>query len=444
MYKRQGDGDAARLEAGRVPGDDLHVLVGDVDAVGPQRAGHPEVQLHPLAVQEGRELLDADAEQVAQGAGVAAEPDLVVLVHDAGEVRGDQVTAGGGVSGQAVGEILRHHVQDRGHEQRVRLERGAGRDDVHPDAGRGERRVPVERLLAVAQQRGGVGVELGGPPGVPVEDDGRLGGAAAGAGDGGERAEGRPEVGDVPEDLAVGAGVREHRRVVLLGAAGRLPPLEEADGVGAMGDVRERVAGQSAGRFGQVDRLPVDGAGGVLHEEPGPAARQVAGEVRRERQLVAGLRAGQQVVVVGDEVDLAGPVGVVHVPGLAHDHEVGGHRDAGGQLGQQVAFGAQVVLERVGGEAPEVELLGRVGEGGGQAGWQDLIPVAVLLRPERGRPGPVQLVDGAVTGAQPGAEGRGGVVGVVVGVVAAQLVGDVPGGQGRVVAVPFRHGPDQA
>jgi hypothetical protein len=85
----------------------------------------------------------------------------------------------------------------------------------------------------------------------------------------------------------------------------------------------------------------------VLHEEPGFSAAQVAGQVGRERELVAFLLAGQYVVVVGDEVDLGRPVGVVHALDPVEDHEVGGHRDVGGDLAQDVAFGAQMVLEDV-------------------------------------------------------------------------------------------------
>src|SRR5690606_6109736 len=174
-----------------------------------------------------------------------------------------------------------------------------------------------------------------------------------------------------------------------------------------------------------------------------PAAGQRAGEVGRERQLVARLRPRLHVVVVGDEVDLAGPVGVVHALGLAHHHEVGGDRDVRGEFVQDLALGAQVVLERVGGEPLEVELLGGVGEGGGQARRQDLRPAGVVLRPERGGPGAVQLLQRAVPAPQPLPERGGGVVGVVVDVVAAQLVGDVPGGERRVAAVAFGHRPDQ-
>jgi hypothetical protein len=149
-------------------------------------------------------------------------------------------------------------------------------------------------------------------------------------------------------------------------------------------------------------------------------------------------------VVVGDEVDLGGPVGVVHALGLPHHHEVGGDRHLGGDAAQQLALGPQVVLEGVGGEALEVQLLGGVGVGGGEPGREYLLEVGVALGPERRAPGVVERVDGLVAGAQPGAEGAGGVVGVVVDVVAAQLVVDVPGGERGVVGVALGQGGDQA
>ncbi len=238
--------------------------------------------------------------------------------------------------------------------------------------------------------------------------------------------------------------MRHHRRVVLLGAGGRLTPLEEAHGVGAVRHVQQGVADEFALALGQVDGLPVDGAGGVFHEEPRASAGDRAGEVGGEGELVAVLRAGVDVVVVGHEVDLACPVGVVHALDAAHHHEVRGDGYVRCDLAQDVAFRAQMLLQRVRGETLEVQLLRGVRVGSGQPGWQDLVPAAVALRPERRAPGVVEGVHGGVAGAQPVPEGGGGVVGVVVDVVAAQLIGDVPGHQGRMAGVPLRHPPHQA
>lgn len=444
-----GDGGAVGVRTGAVVGQHLHRRVGDADPVRPQGARGAavhavQVDVDRLAVEQRAELLDADAEQLTQGSRIAAEPDVVVLVDDTGEVRGDQVAAVLGVPGELLGQCGRHDVQHRRDQDLVAVEFGLRGDDVGPDAEGEERGVPVQRLLPVAELGGGVGVLLARPPRVPVEDDSDPGRLTLGPGDRRQRLEGLSEAGHRAEDLAVGSGVRHHRRVVLLGAGRRLAPLEEAHRVGAMGDVHQRVTGEVARPLGHVDRLPVDGAGGVLHEEPRTSLRDAADEVGGEGQFVAVLRAGHHVVVVGDEVDLGGPVGVVHSLGVAHHHEVGGDRNIGRELAQHVPLRAQVVLQHVGGETLEVQLLRGVRVGGGQPGRQDLRPVAVALGPERRAPGVVEGVERRVAGAQPVAEGAGGVVGVVVDVVAAQFVGDVPGHQRGMVRVPLGHLPHQA
>ena len=78
---------------------------------------------------------------------------------------------------------------------------------------------------------------------------------------------------------------------------------------------------------------------------------------------------------------------------MLHRHEVRGDRDAGRELVQQVALGGEAVQQRVGAEAEEVQLLGRVGERRRRARRQDLVPVAVVLAPERGAPRLVERVE---------------------------------------------------
>ena len=80
----------------------------------------------------------------------------------------------------------------------------------------------------------------------------------------------------------------------------------------------------------------------------------------------------------------------------------------GRQLVQDVALGDEVGEQLVGGEPAEVELLRRVGEGGGRARRQHLVEVGVALRPERRPPGVVEPVDGRRTGgaARPGTPPR--------------------------------------
>ena len=66
---------------------------------------------------------------------------------------------------------------------------------------------------------------------------------------------------------------------------------------------------------------------------------------------------------------------------------------------------------------------------------ENLVEVAVLLRPERRSPGLVQGLDRAVPGAEPGAERLGRDVAVTVADVTAVLVVDVPHLDGRMAGV---------
>src|SRR5699024_10997260 len=177
------------------------------------------------------------------------------------------------------------------------------------------------------------------------------------------------------------------------------------------------------GALGAVAGLPVHGGGRVLHEDPRVTAGDAAGEVRGEGQLdlTAGV-GGDQVVVVGDHVDVRGPGEVVHPLGRAGEHEVRGRGHVRGDLAQHRTQGA-VVGQQLGAGGPgEGGLLGGVGVGGRGAGREDLLEGVVALRPERGAPGVVQRLDAAVAVLEPATEGRGGVVGEVVRDVAAQLV----------------------
>src|SRR5690606_26346958 len=82
----------------------LHDLGGvDVDVLRPQPAGATAVEGDALTLPEGQELLDTQAEDVAERAGVPALVHGVVLVHDAGEVRRDQAAAVGDEPAEVVG-----------------------------------------------------------------------------------------------------------------------------------------------------------------------------------------------------------------------------------------------------------------------------------------------------------------------------------------------------
>lgn len=234
------------------------------------------------------------------------------------------------------------------------------------------------------------------------------------------------------------AGVRQHRRVELLGAAPGLPPLEEHGALGAARHVREGVAGHLARGLRRVAGLPVDAGRGVFEQQPGGAARDGAGEVGGHREVDVGAAAvGDQVVVVGDEVDLAAPGPVVDGVALAEGgHEVRGDRDAGGEAVQDVPLGDEVLAHGLVGEALVVQGLGRVADRGGHARRVDLLEVRVALAPEGGAPGFVDRVHGPVRAGQPGAEVGGAGRAVAGRDGHSVLVVDVPQGERGMVGVP--------
>lgn len=145
---------------------------------------------------------------------------------------------------------------------------------------------------------------------------------------------------------------------------------------------------------------------------------------------------GDQVVVVGDDVDLAAPGPVVDGVALAEGgHEVGRDRDAGCQAVKDVPLRAEVLAHRRVGEPLVVEGLARVADRRGGARRVDVLEARVPLAPEGGAPGLVDGVDRAVRRPQPAAEVGGAGVAVAGGDGDAVLVVHVPHGQRRVAAV---------
>jgi len=284
-----------------------------------------------------------------------------------------------------------------------------------------------------------MGGQAGGPQALVVEQDRHRWPGDGAPGDLRERAQVGAERAHLPEDPGVGARVRNHRRVELLGTGDGCPPLEVHRALAAAGHVGERVAPQPAGRLGHVARLPVDRTRRVLHQQPGLAAAERAGEVGREGEIDLVRRVLRRQVVVGrDDVQLASPRPVVQLDEVA-GHEVRCHRDAGAQPPQHLAFGAEAVEQFVGGEPLEVQRLRRVAEAR-RGPWRDhLRPVGVALRPERGAPRRVERVDVvAVAPAQPLPEGLRRDVAVAPRDVAAVLVPDVPQRERRMFGVPRR------
>ena len=400
--------------------------------LGPVRAG----DAHPFAGQQRGELLDGEAEDVPQRARVGALVDGVVLVDDAGEVRDDERAAVLDVRLQVAPGRLRHEVQGRYDDKGIPRHIGFRVGEVDGEVAVVEGLVEGVGALAGLVVDAGAPVEVLRPPGVPVPQHGHVG-LGAGAADLTQRLDRGAEFDDLAPHAGVGAAVRDHRRVELLGAAPGLAPLEEQGALGSARHMGEGVAGHLAGGLGGVAELPVDARGGVLQQQPGGAARDGPGEVGGHRQIDVGAAAvGDQVVVVGDEVDLAAPGPVVDGVALAQRrHEVGGDGDARREAVQDVPLHAEVLAHGGVGEPLVVQRLGGVDGRRGEPGRVDVLEVAVALAPEGRAPGLVDRVDRAVRGGEPAAEVGGAGRAVAGGDGDAVLVVDVPHRQRRVVAV---------
>ena len=235
-------------------------------------------------------------------------------------------------------------------------------------------------------------------------------------------------------DRAVG----DHRAVELLRAGAGLPPLEEHHAVGPPGHGLVAPEPHLARGLRHVHGAPVDPAGGLLHQDPGPApaerTHQVGGHRRSHRR--DGVRR-VLVDVVADDVLPLGPLPIVH--GLEEAHEVGRDRGSRAVAGEHLALQLVALQEGVGAEAVEVELLAGVGPAGRPAGREDLLPVGVALRPDVGAPGTVQLFERPVAPAQPLAEVGGRHLAVAGRHVAPVLVAGVPHGDRGMAAVALGH-----
>ncbi len=286
-----------------------------------------------------------------------------------------------------------------------------------------------------------VRVQLERPPALPVQQQRGLR-AHQGAGHRGQPAQVSPEGHHVAPHPAVGPGVGQHPAVELLGARGRGAPLEREHRVAAARHRLQAEAAELARRLRHVDGPPVHGARRLLHQDPGlPAAHrpgQVVGHGRGHVGLGVG---GVGVAVHGHDVELRRPAELVH--GAEQPHEVGGDRLARAVLGEHRPLGVVAGQQLVRAEPGEVELLGRVGERGRDAGRLDLVPAGVVLAPDRPAPGLVQPLKLAVARLEPVPEGLCGAFAVAGGDVASVLVADVPHGDGRVLPVAPRHAPCQ-
>jgi len=222
---------------------------------------------------------------------------------------------------------------------RYRLRSALRMDEVGRDPGPPQRFVVGAHRLEIGKIVHRVGVQFAGPPGLAVpqqRDLGRHGvalnllqGAQLGA-----------EGADLAPDLGVGPGVRQHAGVELLRSGGGGTPLEE-------------------------QHRPLPRATCVR-----PLRRSWPGVLARLRgcQFTAlvecsissqGMPPAIERVRSAVMVRAPGPVVQRLEPG---QHEIGGDRHARRDPVQHVPFRAETVQQLIGGEPPEVQLLGRVDE----------------------------------------------------------------------------------
>ena len=220
---------------GRVPGQRTagirrHGLgVDGAGVLAPLAADAASGERHALPHPEREELLDPDAEQLTERSRVAAEPDVVVGVADAGEVRDQHVRTalGGGPDGIRLG--VGDEVEGGHDDHAVGGQVGIRVDDVAGDAAVAQQ--PVHRVggrRVVERRRRHA--RAGHRPGrlvVPEQGDLRV---DPGTDELAEPTGDRAQLADLAEPVAVLAGVRHQGRVELLGPGARLPPLEEAEG----------------------------------------------------------------------------------------------------------------------------------------------------------------------------------------------------------------------
>lgn len=432
-----GDSGGAFVEVLAVRGKGLGAL--QVEDVAEQAAlgfgAVSETQGVGLLRGQGVNLLGPDAAHLAQGARIAAQVDVVGLVHDAAHETGDQGAAVLHEPLQGLGHTLFHHVQHGGHDNLVLGEVAVHGHHIHGDVLVVEVAVILVDLVHVLQIHGGAAGVLQGPVVVPIEEDAHLGGVIRADGLGAQGFQFGAQLGALFEHPGLAAaGVGNHRAVELLAGALGAAQLEELDSVAAVGDGLVALGAHLARPLQGVVPLPVLLAGGLLHEHEGlvfQAAHQV---VAHGNHAPGGVVGG--IAIPGDDVHLLGPLEVIQA--LVGAHEVCGDGGLLVVLLDGVPLHFKVLQEAVGHEPAVIN--GDARKGGllvadalaQGVGGDNLVPVVEGVAPELGVPSLVDGLDGAVLLLQPHAELFLAVLAVAL---AAILVADMPAGDVGVGAV---------
>ncbi len=394
---------------------------------------------------ENVEFLAADAQHLTQQtiarAGVTAEPGVEVLVDQSGRVSDHHASAGSGEIGQTPRVSGTQHQHGRQYDGLVRAPVVFERHDVGARPRAEEGAVPVAHIMPMVELHARQRFGAGGPFRFGAEQNRRVGApqpAALHAGIG-QRAQGRAEFAHLSEQLRVLASMRHHGGMERLGTKRGRAPLEEIDRIGAHRHMRERVAHRLALALAGIERLPLHRRRGMFHDVPRLAQRERIHQRVGTRQFVKVGFAFVEIVVVGDEIHLPGPIGVVHAALVGGDHEVRGERLVRADLRDRVALGLVEVEEHVVAESFKIEFLTGIHHGVGAHEPRDehFVETVHLLAPERGSPRLVERRDGPVLAFAPFAESRQRVVGIVLAVVPSVFVAHMPCGDVWVGTVPF-------
>ena len=156
-----------------------------------------------LTGEKRRELLNLYSEQLPERTRIAAEANVVVLVHDAGEPSDDERPASLHVLCDSLGSGVGHQVEVGNQQQPEAVQLGLRVDEVAGDPLLPQCPVPGPDLGHQVHVGAGMEIHLQTPPALPVEEHGHIGFDPS-PGDLGQRLQLAPEGDDLPPLAGVG------------------------------------------------------------------------------------------------------------------------------------------------------------------------------------------------------------------------------------------------
>ena len=206
----------------------------------PYRARRSVAERNRAVRIERKELFGPGAQEFGESAGRGGLRDIhsqsEFIVGQSGEKRHHHVAATGHVVGQRLCVDVSDAVERGDDHERIAGQVCAGGNEVDGHPGGSKSRICPMGLRHVFHVLGRMCVVLNRPPCFPAEHD-RCACVDPTATDGRELVEHGADSERLSPDSGVGAGVGEQSGVEFLRALARRPPLEEADTVGAAGDM---------------------------------------------------------------------------------------------------------------------------------------------------------------------------------------------------------------